>query len=60
MVWQQYVNALESVSKLRTKNATESLQFGESGTIRSKSRLWMAVVVNLQPVATPAQESIPV
>ena len=48
---------LESVSKLRRKNTTGILQFGKSVTIKPKSRLWTAVVVNLQPEASLAQES---
>ena len=48
---------LESVSNLRREKATGILQFGKSVTIKSKLRLWTAVVVNLQPETSPAQES---
>ena len=43
--------------KRRRENVTGILQFGESVTIKSKLRLWTAGVVNLQPEASPAQES---
>ena len=42
---------IESTSKLhRGTGATGSLQIGEAVTIKTKSRLWKAIVVNLQPV----------
>ena len=48
---------LESVSKLRREeNATGSLEIGESVTIKTKSRLWKAVIVNLQPEASSTKK----
>ena len=48
---------LESVSKLRRKeNATWSLEIGESVTIKTKSQLWKAVIVNLRPEASSTKK----
>ena len=48
---------LESVSKLRRKeNATGSLEIGESVTIKMKSRLWKAVIVNLRLEASSTKK----
>ena len=48
---------LESVSKLRReKNSTGSLEIGESVTIKTKSRLRKAVIVNLQLEASSTKK----
>ena len=42
---------IESTSKLRRgTGAIGSLQIGEAVTIKTQSRLWKAIIVNLQPV----------
>ena len=38
---------VESISKLHRENTTGSLQIGESVMIKTKLRLWKAVIVNL-------------
>ena len=48
-------STMESVSKLR-RGAMGSLEIGESVTIKTKSRLWKAVIVNLQPEATSTKK----
>ena len=47
----------ELLSKIRRdKNATGSLKTGETVTIKTKSRIWKATVVNLQPSTHPTQQ----
>ena len=47
----------ELLSKIRRdKNATGSLKTGETVTIKTKSRIWKATVVNLQPNTHPTQQ----
>ena len=46
------IEYLELISNLqRYKSAKGSLKIGESVTVKTKSRLWKAVVVNLNPNA---------
>ena len=43
---------VESLSKVRRrKSATGALQIGESVTVKTKSRVWKAVVVDPEPSA---------
>ena len=50
---------LDSVSKLhRKENAAGSLEIGESVTIKTKSRLWKAVIVHLRPEASSTKKRI--
>ena len=43
---------VESLSKVRRKkSAIGALQIGESVTVKTKSRFWKAVVVDLEPSA---------
>ena len=42
---------VESLSKVRTEKSAEVLQIGESLTVKTKSRIWKAVVFYPEPFA---------
>lgn len=46
----------ESISKIRWKNASSgSLRVGEEVTVKTKSRIWKAVVIDGTPPEPPAK-----